>query len=533
MLCPAAAALCLLAALGSGLCLSQEDFALCSHCFYRQTPPQGTSEGLRPFCYTLPRGQVFATLYKSTCDGAVYSAFLLSHGWTERLGEEVDQPVTVAAEDNIKVAVPALLRGAVGQSHDEHWNPALQTSITSQCSSVKGDLYILTGNGRIDSSGDGGEECQLNLQWSAVCCAAPEGKESFSVGLIHEPRGDDRTVSIKELEEILGAAQMFFEDCRGTSGGLPVATVDLHSEALPGNVHSDSTGEEVASAVTDQQYDDDAATSRGASLPAEHGENNDAQPEEAQKASSAETEVRSESGSEAQQDVTHAGAERSEISESSEGDVETTETGTNSSSTLMYIISTTLSICKAPLRPVVSTITQLPGQVGYVLKEDLGVLSALPGETCSLLYLVTSDLLSWVWSAVDTLLGVWGTCVSSAFGCISSMLGELLTSCYAGVTGLGTLLGNTLGIFGDALDNAWWVTRFFGGRLWENSEGYMGSVVSEMGGQVKAVGGGVGRLLWRGGAGVINTVKHGGGFIIGTLEVFFGAMKEAFGQESE
>lgn len=105
MLCPAAvsaaaAAVLLLAVLGPGLSLAAVDnsdpgFNLCSHSFYRQTPPQGASAGplLRPLCHSLPGGQTFATLSKPTCDTAVYSAFHLSHGSTERLGEEGEEIV--------------------------------------------------------------------------------------------------------------------------------------------------------------------------------------------------------------------------------------------------------------------------------------------------------------------------------------------------------------------------------------------------------------------------------------------------------
>lgn len=98
---------------------------------------------------------------------------------------------------------------------------------------------------------------------------------------------------------------------------------------------------------------------------------------------------------------------------------------------------------------------------------------------------------------------------------------------------MGTLAGDTVGIFGDALDNAWWVTRFFGGRLWELSEGYVGSVMSEMGGQVQAVGGGLGRLVWRVGSGMGNVFRLGGGLIMGTLEMMIGAVRDPFRQESD
>lgn len=172
-------------------------------------------------------------------------------------------------------------------------------------------------------------------------------------------------------------------------------------------------------------------------------------------------------------------------------------------------------------------------QVTYVLQEDLGVLSALPGDTYSLLHLLTSDLLSWMDTAADMVLGIGETCFSSMYYCSSSMAGALLNSCYTGVTGVGTLAGDTLGIFGNALDNGWWVTKFFGGRLWEHSEGYVGTVMSEMGGQAKAVGGGVGTLAWRSGNGVGNIFRLGWGIVMGMVDIVVNTVREAFGQESE
>lgn len=169
----------------------------------------------------------------------------------------------------------------------------------------------------------------------------------------------------------------------------------------------------------------------------------------------------------------------------------------------------------------------------YVLQEDLGVLSALPGNTFSLLHLLTSDFFSWMGSAAEMLLGFGETCFFSIYYCASSMVGALLSSCQTGVTGMGTLAGDTVGIFGDALDNGWWLTKFFGGRLWEQSEGYVGTVMSEMGGQAKAVGGGFGKLVWRSGNGVGNVFKLGGGIIMGMVDMVIGAVRGAFGDESE
>lgn len=169
----------------------------------------------------------------------------------------------------------------------------------------------------------------------------------------------------------------------------------------------------------------------------------------------------------------------------------------------------------------------------YVLQEDLGVLSALPGETYSLFHLLTSDFLSCMGSAGDTILDIGENCFSNTYHVASSMLGSLVDSCYTGVTGVGTLAGDTVGICGEALDNTWWVTKFFGGRLWEQSEGYVGTVVSEMGGQATALGGGFGRLVWRSGSGVFNVFRTGGGLVFGVVDALIGGMRMALGTESE
>lgn len=169
----------------------------------------------------------------------------------------------------------------------------------------------------------------------------------------------------------------------------------------------------------------------------------------------------------------------------------------------------------------------------YVLQEDLGVLSAVPVDTCSFFHLLFSDSLSWIGTVGESLLGIGETCFSNAYYCSSSIGGALLNSCYVGVTGVGTLAGDTLGIFGNALDNGWWVTKFFGRRLWDEGGGCAGTLMSEMGGQAKAVGGGVGTLAWRSGNGVFKVLRVGGGIILGLVDNVIDNSREAFGQESE
>lgn len=113
------------------------------------------------------------------------------------------------------------------------------------------------------------------------------------------------------------------------------------------------------------------------------------------------------------------------------------------------------------------------------------------------------------------------------------MVGALLDSCYTGVVGMGTLTGDAVGIFGSGVDNCWWVTKFFGGRVWDQSEGYVGTVVAEMGGQATSVGGGLGRLARRSGNGVGNIFRVGGGLIMGVMDMAVGVVREALGQEAE
>ncbi|XP_023127395.2 uncharacterized protein LOC111569481 [Amphiprion ocellaris] len=560
----AAAAVWLLAMLGPGLSLPAEDnsepnFTLCSDCFYRQMPPQGASAGslLRPTCHRLSGGQAFATLSRPTCDIAVYSAFHLSHGWTEGEGEEGKELVTEKEEDFIKVAVPSLLRRGGDPSHPvsptdiplQHWDSTVttlvQSSVAPRCTTLGGHLFILTGAGGFRVAEDGNKECQMNPLWFAVCCSVPEGKGNFIVGLISETGKGERQVSVKELEEMLGVTELFSEGCGGGEEETVGIKVGIHSEGLPVNTEkteADATGEEIGdtsmdSDTTGEDANADLKEHREASITQEQvvaGE--DAQSEKSDVAdgtreTSADA-MTSESSS-SKHYVTHSEVVRSESSESSADYESVDEQETNSTSTLIYILSTTLSILKAPLHPVVSTVTQLPGQVTYVLQKDLGVLTALPGETFTLLHLLTSDFVSWMGSASDMLLYIGETGFCSVYNCASPMLEALLSTCHTGVTGMGTLAGDTVGIFGDALDNAWWVTKFFGGRLWEQSEGYVGTVVSEMGGQAQAVGGGFGRLVWRSGNGVGNVFRLGVGVIMGMIDMVNGALREGFGQESE
>lgn len=551
----AAAVVWLLTVLGPGLfypaeATSETGFTHCSHSFYRQMAPQGASVGsLRPLCHTQPGGRSFATLYQPTCDSAVYSAFHLRNGLADSAREDVAEPVSKENEI-IKVVVPALLKGHSDQSHSQlspaashfqQWDSTVtslvQSNISPRCHTSGGDLYVLIGARRLGAITDEVEKCQTKLLWSAVCCAVPEGKGSFSKAFIRETEGEERKVSVEELQEMLGVTELFSGGCRGdmhtaealtSQNKAPSAAEDIKTEEI--NLDNDDlTIDKESSETTEKESTQETVSSPKVQVPPEE------KPDVVEPAKI--DKVTSESDSE-KMDVSNSGENESEtqtLAEPLEGDttVDEQETDTNSTSTFLYVLSTTLSILTAPLHPVVNKITQLPGQVTYVLQEDLGVLAALPGETFSLFHLMASDLLSWTGSAADLLLNVGETGFSNIYYCTSSMGEALLNSCYSGITGMGTLAGDTVGIFGEVLDNTWWVTKFFGGRLFEQSGDYVGSVVTELGGQAQAVGGGLKKLTWRSGNGVGHVFSMGGGIVMGIGDMIIGAVREAFGQESE
>ncbi|XP_035619750.2 endonuclease domain-containing 1 protein-like [Oncorhynchus keta] len=491
--------------------LSEPDpgFSLCRQSFYRQTPPLGLSVGggplLTPLCHRLPGGQSFATLYHPTCDAAVYSAFHLSQGWgTEK--EEEDAIGEEKEDEGSQVMTPALLQGDVvggkPQAHSDsplhQWGSLarelIQSSILPQCGSTGGQLYVLTGatglrlGSGMEEGGDGG--CEAGVQWSAVCCAGPEGQSGFSVGVVKETGGGERVVSVKELEHMIGVTDLFSEGCGEANGETEGDIVTLLSDVMVGVVEKQraiarpDAIEETLDETTDRSIE---------ALPA------DTEPL---------------------------------ITPSVDNETLASESDTESSSNpLVYIITSSVSLLMAPLRPVVSTLIGIPGQVAFVLQEDLGVLSALPGDILSVFYNMASDLVSGVGSVTGLILGVGEMCFSTLYCITAPLVGSLFTSCQDGVTGVGTLAWDGVGIFRGIVDRAWWVSRVVGDQAWEQGGGFVGSVVSEMGGQVKAVGGGMGKLAWRCGNGVGNVVRLAGGLVVGSTETVVENVMEVFGQD--
>ncbi|XP_056457292.1 uncharacterized protein LOC130391271 [Gadus chalcogrammus] len=527
----AAVTACILAVLGPGLSLPAED---CSHCFYRQTPPRGpSSEALQQLCHGAPGGQAFAALRSPTCDTAVLSAFRVGHVGTVREGEEA-----VSEIPDLDVLTPALLQGDGGDAQPSNvpeesplrlWDSSITTlvlsSVSPQCSSVGGALYVVTGRGRLGPDAQGGDEgCEASqLLWSAMCCDVPSGgDQGFSVGLVREAEGEEeQQVNVEQLEEMLGVTELFSEGCGGSSGQAAVdftlgaervllqdASTKSVEDSEDQGTDQDSSGEgitEQAARVEDQVADVDATPKQS------DGEEGSTSPQDPDEEQSDERRSEARAGTESG----HSSDEGETAEQTAEIDPEEAETN----STIIYLISTSVYILTLPLRPVFSTLYSLPGQVAYILQEDLGVLTALPGDTCYMLYFVASGVVSRMRWAVEVVLDLVGGCGCGLYHCTSAMVGELLGSCYTGVTGVGTLAGDSVGIVGEVADNAWWVTRLLGGELWEQSKGYAGTVGSEMGGQVMTVGGGLGTLVWRILRGVFRVIRFVVGLVFGTLRL--------------
>lgn len=248
--------------------------------------------------------------------------------------------------------VPALLRGGAAPSDpgspsdpllqlwDSTVTTLVQSVISPSCSSLGGDLYILTGRGRLGAREDG-DKCQTELLWSAVCCAVPEGRSDFSVGLIREAAEEEKQVSVRELEEALGVAELFSEGCLGAEGGSVETTADLLSKGVTNTISQADDGEEVDSSGATNSGEAEGAMAYA----------------RADVAQTTLTDAATSEGGE-QHDLMHSG----ETSSADESAVEQ-EADRNSSSILLFVVSTTASVLTAPLRPVFSTVTQLPGQV--------------------------------------------------------------------------------------------------------------------------------------------------------------------------
>lgn len=238
---------------------------------------------------------------------------------------------------------------------------------------------MLTGRGLLGP--EVGCEEASPLFWSAMCCDVPSevGEKGFAVALVREAQGgeEEKEVSMERLEELLGVTAIFSEGCGGgsgeaaTVGGLPtgvsVENVEHLEDHLGTALHS--AGEE----ITEQEAKRSA-------------ENQGQTPDDP----AAQQEAKSSSGAPAEASAAAADdggptamrTSEATLGHSSEAADETAETEpeeVEGNSTIIYVISTSVYILTLPLRPIVSTITSIPGQVrptldSFVHTYSLGML---------------------------------------------------------------------------------------------------------------------------------------------------------------
>ncbi|KAJ8392935.1 hypothetical protein AAFF_G00071390 [Aldrovandia affinis] len=409
----------------SALAETDPEFSQCSQSFYKQTPPVGLSGGhLLHHCHSLGGGQPFATLYHSTCDVTVFSAFCLDYGWEGRgnVGEsqeaigqddgaetDTEDAQTKTAEkdsqnDDLPVPLPGLLRrdGGTSDTPSNSWDAMVSELVRNlihpRCFLFGGDLYVMTGAGGV---GEFGEGCEVGLLWSAVCCAVPNQDTGFSFGVVKVKDEGVRVLDVKGLEEAeTTAAQSADAQNAETEGGSESVAAKSRRDVPPNS-------DEEPSARVSQIVEELRAEPQG-------------------------------------------------------------------NSTLLYLLSCSVLLLTAPLRPVVSTLTQIPSQASHVIQEHVAVLSSLPGDTLTLFYNVIADVARGVRSAGGLAGRAGALCASQLYSCTSPLVGTLIDTCKDGVTGAGTLTWDGVGIFGGMVDRAWSVSRFVGGERGSRARGIFG-----------------------------------------------------------
>uniref|UniRef100_A0A8C9S0K1 INO80 complex subunit E n=1 Tax=Scleropages formosus TaxID=113540 RepID=A0A8C9S0K1_SCLFO len=466
--------------------VGETHFSQCYQSFYKQMPPRGFSgDHLQQLCHNLGNGQSFASLYSASRDATVFSALCIGKGWRHK-GSEGDHKVSSEQEDGDgksqkegAVGLPSLPLALLGDgvytstnTHTHIWDIMMLKFVHNKtlpwCHSMEGDLYVLTGKQHIAESEKGDELC---LFWSALCCSVADEKRKHSFGVLRTADGGVKLLSVGALEEVLGVSDLFPGRC-DESGG-------------PGEDKSDMQA--FFNTITAELSTDTQSHGLGPESTAA--------------------------------DVQSTAKEPPTAAE------EQTE------SILVSLISSSFSLLAVPFRPIVSTITHIPRQVSDVIQEDVGILSALPSDTFSVFYSIVSDATSGVMSAGGLLGAAGEQCISYVYCCTASLVDTLLNTFVEGVTGVGTLAGDGVGIFQGIAANAWSVSKFITGTAWEHSEGYLCAVFSELGSQMQGVGGGLGKLVMKGGRGVSNVVKIVGMVMAGSVDMVVQAMMEAFGKE--
>lgn len=344
----------------------------------------------------------------------------------------------------------------------------VESRTMAQCSNSGGSMYVQSGVGGLS-------ETEEDVLWSAVCCDVPGGLGSFSMGVVQEGEGELKLMSMKELEDLVGINGLFSGGCGDTGS--------LEDEAL------EITDQDTRTAESDKSSEEDEVVSTRA-------------------------------------DRTESEPSLEEIVNEIENSQEDSEP--QEDSVLLSVLSSAISLLCAPLSPVVSTLTNLPAQICYVLQEDAAVLASLPTDSFSLVQNLGSGVVSGVENvgSVAYQVGEHGVC--SLYTLMSTLAGTLILSCQEGLVGTGTLMGDTLGLVTSAMGEVW----DFGTEVVESTcqgvGGYLGAVGSEIGEQGWSVGEGVAKLVWWGQRGLGHVINSVVGIFWGVIGNTMENIQEAF-----
>uniref|UniRef100_A0AAR2KHV7 INO80 complex subunit E n=1 Tax=Pygocentrus nattereri TaxID=42514 RepID=A0AAR2KHV7_PYGNA len=472
----------------------------CEDSFYRRTMPKHMSHsGLERRCHS-QAGRSFTSLHHPGCQSSVYTALHLSHnnGWGKGAAEETDE--TWSGEDS-HMFIPALLK------RDHHVAPSaslsplqkvdaltaelVESQVVPLCSKVGGNVYVQSGLGGLS-------ECEAGIPWTAVCCTDPDGATSFSKGMVLEGEGDLKVMSVDELEKLVGIEELFSGGC--SQGGHGHEEVISLSKERPDIIQDASKDTHLVGTSMDTQVAEGAEPARA------NMQGDVTSTEETL------TEERSIEESSFEK-ITNANDTESELSES----------------VLLYILSSSFSLLCAPLSPVISTLTNLPSQVSYVLQEDAAVLAAVPRDSLVVVRDVVCGVASGAENTWNILYQVVENGVGSLYFCIRTLVGTLLLSCQEGVTGTGTLMCDIMGLVTRMLQEALELGGHLAGSTGYGLVEYLGTMACEMGHQTSTVGRGLGTLVWRSQRGVGHLLKAVGAIVGGVVENAVENVQEAFG----
>ncbi|TSR27788.1 hypothetical protein Baya_11823 [Bagarius yarrelli] len=455
--------------------LPASELLKCEDSFYRNTPPPWVTEsGLDRRCNSLGVGRTFVSLRHPGHQPIVYTALRLdqNNAWGKGTNDVLDK-LSKTERENLG-HVPALYTKNRDDVASQSASPfhKLDARTAELVESRTVPRCSEAGGSVYVQSGVGGlSGTEADVLWSAACCDIPGAPGGFGIGVVQEGEGEVKLMSVKELEDLLGFKELFSGGC-GETGSV----------------------EEHAAEITDKDTETDESTEEDT--------------------------------------VTEKTAERTESEPSLEESANETESSeSQGDSVIFYVLSSVIKLLYAPVSPVVSTLTNLPSQICYVLQEDAAVLASLPSDSFSLVKNLGSGVFSGVGNVGSVAYHVGEHSVCSLYTFLSTLVGTLLLSFQEGLTGAGTLiweaLGLVIGALGELLDFG---TMVIVRTCWGVGR-YVGAVGSEMGEQSLSIGQGVGKLAWRGQRGlghVINTVL---GIIGGMLGNTVENIQEAFIKE--